>query len=133
MCRRRSQPLPIVSMQSSPRTAATPRNEHVQAAMKFGVKQKILLVLIGVLALTTALAALFASYFTNRQNEQIAFAELNRDLLSWREDLHTSVNRWRDVAISTMSDEVILNQLAELVMLDLNLHEISRQRESSEA
>jgi PAS domain S-box-containing protein len=101
--------------------------------MKFGVKQKILLVLIGVLGLTTALAALFASYFTNRQNEQIAFAELNRDLLTWLEDLSTSTSRLREVALATMNDDVILNQLAELVMLDLNLHEISKQRESSEA
>ena len=101
--------------------------------MKFGVKQKILLVLIGVLALTTALAALFASYVTNRQNEQTAFAELNRDLLTWREDLHTSITRLREVALATMSDDVILNQLGELVMLDINLNEMSKIRESREA
>jgi PAS domain-containing protein len=101
--------------------------------MKFGVKQKILLVLIGVLALTTALAALFASYFTNRQNEQIAFAELERDLLSWRDDLHTSIVRLRQVALDTMNDQVILNQLAELVTLELNLNELSKKGESREA
>ena len=32
-----------------------------------------------------------------------------------------------------MGDAVILNQLAELVMLELNLNELSKQRESSEA
>src|SRR5687768_15139018 len=101
--------------------------------MKFGVKQKILLVLIGVLALTTALAALFASYFTNRQNEQTAFAELERDLLTWRDDLQLSTIRLRQVALDTMSDQVILNQLAELVMLELNLNELSKKREASEA
>jgi PAS domain S-box-containing protein len=101
--------------------------------MKFGIKQKILLVLIGVLALTTALAALFASYFTNRQNEQAAFAEIQRDLLTWRDDLHTSMVRLRELALDTMGDEVILTQLAELVMLELNLNELSKKRESSEA
>ena len=101
--------------------------------MKWGVKQKILLVLIGVLALTAALAALFASYFTNRQNEEIAFAELDRDLLTWRDDLHTSITRLREVALATMSDQVILKQLAELVMLELNLNELSKKREASEA
>jgi PAS domain S-box-containing protein len=101
--------------------------------MKFGLKQKILLGLIGVLALTTALAALFASYFTNRQNEQTAFTELDRDLLTWRDDLHTSITRLQEVALDTMGDEVILNQLAELVMLELNLNELAEKRESSEA
>lgn len=101
--------------------------------MKFGVKQKILLVLIGALALTTALAALFASFFTNRQNEQTAFAELERDLLTWHDDLHVSIIRLREIALDTMSDQVILNQLAELVNLELNLNELSRKRDSSEA
>ena len=72
--------------------------------MKFGIKQKILLVLIGVLALTTGLAALFASYFTNRQNEQTAFAELERDLLTWQticRPRRYDCEKWRSIRWAT--------------------------------
>jgi PAS domain S-box-containing protein len=100
--------------------------------MKFGIKQKILLVLIGVLALTTGLAALLASYFTNLQNEQTAFADLERDLLTWQNDLHASTIRLREVALDAVGDPVILNQLAELVTLELNLNQAAGIRESSE-
>src|SRR5687768_9992021 len=100
--------------------------------MKFGIKQKILFVLIGTLALTTALAALLASYFTNRQNEQTAFADLERELLTWQSDLQTSTTRLREVALDTVGDAVILNQLAELVTLELNLNEAPETRESAE-
>jgi PAS domain S-box-containing protein len=101
--------------------------------MKFGIKQKILLVLIGVLALTTGLDALLASYFTNRQNERTAFADLQRDLLTWQNDLQASTIRLREVALDAVGDAVILNQLAELVTLELNLNEPAEMRESSEA
>src|SRR5687767_9446994 len=101
--------------------------------MKLGIKQKILLVFIGVLALTTGLSALLASYFTNRQNEQTAFADLERDLLTWQSDLQTSTIRLRDVALDAVGDTVILNQLAELVTLELNLDEPAKMREFSEA
>lgn len=101
--------------------------------MKFGIKQKILLVLIGVLALTTGFDALLASYFTNRQNEQTAFADLKRDLLTWQNDLQASTIRLREVALDAVGDAVILNQLAELVTLELNLNEPAKIRESSEA
>jgi hypothetical protein len=37
----------------------------------------------GVLALSTTLNALLASFFTNRQNEEAAFAGLRNDLLAW--------------------------------------------------
>lgn len=102
-------------------------------SMKFGIKQKILLVFIGVLALTTGLVALLASYFTNRQNEQTAFADLERDLLTWHDDLEASTIRLRAVALDTVGDAVILNQLAELVTLELNLNDPARIRESREA
>jgi PAS domain S-box-containing protein len=101
--------------------------------MKFGIKQKILLVFIGALALTTGLTALLASYFTNRQNEQTAFADLERDLLTWQNDLQASTIRLREVALDAVGDVVILNQLAELVTLELNLDEPAKLRESSEA
>lgn len=101
--------------------------------MKFGIKQKILLVFIAVLALTTGLVALLASYFTNRQNEQTAFADLERDLLTWQDDLQTSTVRLRAVALDTVGDAVILNQLAELITLELNLNDPARVREFREA
>lgn len=101
--------------------------------MKFGIKQKILLVFIGALALTTGLTALLASYYTNRQNEQTAFADLERDLVTWQNDLQVSTIRLREVALDAVGDTVILNQLAELVTLELNLTEPGKVRESSEA
>lgn len=100
--------------------------------MKFGIKQKILLVFIAVLALTTGLAASLASYFTNRQNEQAAFADLERDLLTWQNDLQAATIRLRAVALATMGDAVVLNQLAELMTLELNLNQPAKMRESRE-
>jgi PAS domain S-box-containing protein len=101
--------------------------------MKFGIKQKILLVFIGALALTTGLTALLASYFTNRQNEQTAFTDLERDLRTWTADLHTLTKRLREVALDAVGDAVILNQLAELVTLELNLDGPAEIGASSEA
>jgi signal transduction histidine kinase/DNA-binding response OmpR family regulator len=83
--------------------------------MKPGIQRKILLVLIGVLALTTALNALLASYFTNRQNEESAFAALGRDLASWQDDLQQLTLRLREVALAAAADPALANQLADLV------------------
>jgi len=83
--------------------------------LKFGIKQKILLVLISVLALTTLLHALLASYFTNRQNRESAFAALSGDLLGWRQDLQASILRLREVALAAVGEAVVLGQLSELV------------------
>jgi PAS domain S-box-containing protein len=101
--------------------------------MKFGIKQKILFVVIGVLTLTTGLDALLASYFTNRQSEQQAFADLERDLRTWQSGLELATIRLREVALDAVGDAVILNQLAELVTLELNLSAPDGMRESSEA
>ena len=100
--------------------------------MKVGIKQKILLVLVGVLALTTALHALLASYYTNRQNQEAAFAALDRDLLAWQNDLQTSITRLQRVALSAGGDPVLLTQLAELVTLELNVDDPLRAKEGEE-
>lgn len=100
--------------------------------MNFGIKQKILLVLVGVLALTTALHALLASYYTNRQNQEAAFAALNRDLLAWQNDLQALTRRLQRVALSAGGDPVLLNQLAELITLELNVDDRLKVKESVE-
>jgi PAS domain S-box-containing protein len=89
--------------------------------MDIGIKQKILFVLAGVLALTTALNALLASYYTNRQNQESAFTSLNRDLLAWQNDLQALTLRLRDAALSASNDGVLLNQLGELATLQLTI------------
>ena len=86
--------------------------------MNFGIKQKILIVLVGVLALTTSLNALLASYYTNRQNQESAFTALNRDLLAWQNDLQALTLRLKNAALSAGKDTVLLNQLAEVLTLE---------------
>jgi PAS domain S-box-containing protein len=100
--------------------------------MNFGIKQKILLVLVGVLMLITTLDALLTSYYTNRQNEESAFAALNRDLLTWQHDLEALTQRLHGVALSAGGDQVLLNQLAELVTLELNVDDPLRAKEAVE-
>jgi PAS domain S-box-containing protein len=100
--------------------------------MRLGIKRKILLVLVTVLAFSFALLALLASYFTNQQNEESAFANLDRDLLAWRNDLQTQTLRLQRVALSASSDPVLLNQLAELVTLELNVDDPLREKEAPE-
>src|SRR5581483_9375125 len=100
--------------------------------MKFGIKQKILLVLVGVLALSTGLNALLASFFTNRQNEDAAFANLRNDLLAWQSDLHAMTRQLRGVALATVGDAAILNQLGELITLESHLEDPSRASERRE-
>jgi PAS domain S-box-containing protein len=100
--------------------------------MRVGIKRKILFVLVAVLASSFALLALLASYFTNQQNEESAFAALDRDLLAWRNDLQAQTQRLRRVALSASSDPVLLNQLAELVTLELNVDDPLRLKEAPE-
>lgn len=85
---------------------------------RLGIKRKLLLVLIGVLLLTTTLDALLASYFTNRQHQEMAFVALNRSLLAWHDQLTSMTQRLRGAALSTVDDTVVLNQLGELILLD---------------
>jgi PAS domain S-box-containing protein len=100
--------------------------------MKFGIKQKILLVLVGVLALSTVLNALLASFFTNRQNEEAAFTDLRNDLLAWQSDLHAMTLQSRSVAVATVGDVAILNHLGELLTLEFNIHDPARASERRE-
>lgn len=100
--------------------------------MKLGIKQKILLVLVSVLALSTALNALLASFFTNRQNEEAAFASLSNDLQAWQSDLHAMTQQLKGVALATVGDAAILNQLGELMSLEFNLDDPARASERRE-
>jgi len=84
----------------------------------FGIKRKLLLVLVGVLLLTTTLDALLASYFTDRQNQEMAFVALNRSLRAWHDDLESMTVRLKGAALSTVGDTVVLNQLTELILLE---------------
>ncbi len=100
--------------------------------MRVGIKRKILFVLVGVLAFTVALLTLLASYITNQQNQESAFAALDRDLLAWRNDLQAQTLRLQRVALSASSDPVLLNQLADLVTLELNVNDPLRVKEAPE-
>ena len=86
--------------------------------MKLGLKRKIVLVFVGVLAVVTVLDALLASYFTKRQNQDAAFATLKRDLLTWQDELQDLTLHMRSVALSAIGETVALNQLAELEVLE---------------
>jgi PAS domain S-box-containing protein len=100
--------------------------------MELGIRRKILLVLVAALALTTALHALLAWYFTDRQNQEAAFALLDRDLLAWQNDLHDSTLQLKDRALITVSDAGVRNQLAELVTLEISLRTPVRAKEVTE-
>jgi hypothetical protein len=84
--------------------------------VKLGIKRKVLAVLVGLLALTTALDALLASYYTNRQNQESAFAALDRSLQAWHDDLQALTRRLEGAALSTVGDTVVLDQLTDLVL-----------------
>ena len=98
--------------------------------MNFGIKQKVLLVLVGVLVLTTALNAGLASYYTNRQNQDSAFAGLSRDLLTWQNDLQALTLHLKSTALSTSGDTVLLNQLAELITIELSVDDPLRVKDA---
>jgi PAS domain S-box-containing protein len=94
--------------------------------MKFGIKQKILLVLVGVLALTTVLHVILASYYTDKQNEDAAFANLRRDLLTWQSDMQGNTQRLRREASAAVSDSATMDQLAELMTLEFLVDDPTR-------
>ncbi len=98
--------------------------------MNFGIKKKVLVVLIGVLALTTALNAGLSSYYTNQQNQESAFAALSRDLLTWQNDLQALTQHLKRTALSTGGDTVLLNQLAELLTLELSVDDPLRVKDA---
>jgi len=89
--------------------------------MKLGLKRKIVLVFIGMLIVVSALNSLLASYFTNQQNQDAAFATLKRDLLTWQGELQEMTVQLRTVALSAVGETVALNQLAELDALEYKL------------
>jgi PAS domain S-box-containing protein len=91
--------------------------------MKLGLKRKIILTFVAMLFAVACLNTLLASYFTNRQNEDAAFAALQRDLQNWRDELQDTVVRMRAVALSTIGEQVALNQLAELKVLEHKMAE----------
>jgi PAS domain S-box-containing protein len=99
---------------------------------QFGIQQRILAVLVGVLLLTTALEAGFASYYTNRQNEQAAFGELSNQLFAWRNALQATTRQLIDEALATMGDAAVLNQLAELLTLEFNVNDPARTQFNGE-
>ncbi len=102
--------------------------------MKLGLKRKIVLVFVGVLAAVTVLDALLASYFTNRQNQDAAFARLKRDILTWQDELQELTLHMRTVALSAVGETVALNQLSDLKALEYKLTDaLDKNKEVKEA
>src|SRR5512145_1337031 len=100
--------------------------------LKVGIKQKLVLVLVVVLVLSTTVNALVASYFTNRQNEDAALAGLDNDLRAWESDWQAMVEHLKTVALVTVGDVAILDHLTELLRLDFNAVDPSRIAEREE-
>ncbi|MGR9013993.1 MAG: PAS domain S-box protein [Gammaproteobacteria bacterium] len=102
--------------------------------MKLGLKRKIVLVFVAVLAVVTVLDALLASYFTKRQNQDAAFATLERNLHTWQDELQDMTLHMRSVALSAIGETVALNQLAELEVLEFKLADaLSKNKNVKEA
>jgi PAS domain S-box-containing protein len=102
------------------------------APLRFGIKQKLLLVLIAVLAFTITLVAMLASYYTDRQNEEAASASIGKDLLAWQEDLQARTEQLRKAALAVAGDEWVLNHLAEVLTLDLQRNDPMKRAEAAE-
>jgi len=98
----------------------------------FGIKQKTLLVLVSVLAISTVLDALLASYYTNKQNQEAAYANLDNELLAWQSDLGATTRQLKQVALSTVGDAVVLNQIAEITTQEFNIENPERVSERPE-
>jgi signal transduction histidine kinase len=94
--------------------------------MRLGIKQKTLLVLVSVVALTAVLHVLPAWYFTTRQNEQAAFALLDRELQAWQNDLSDCALDMKARALMTVGDETVLSQIVEQERLERGLRESAR-------
>ena len=102
------------------------------APLRFGIKQKLLLVLIAVLAFTITLVAMLASYYTERQNEEAALADIGNDLLAWQEDLQARTEQLRKAALAVAGDEWVLNHLAEVLTLDLQRSDPMKKAQAAE-
>ena len=102
------------------------------APRRFGIKQKLLLVLIAVLAFTITLVAMLASYYTDRQNEEAATASIGKDLLAWQEDLQARTEQLRKAALAVAGDEWVLNHLAEVLTLDLQRSDPMKKVQAAE-
>ncbi|HET9644583.1 MAG TPA: ATP-binding protein [Burkholderiaceae bacterium] len=100
--------------------------------MNFGIKQKILLVLLGVLGLSTALNVLLASYFTDRQNEEAAFTGLRGELRAWLADLQEMTEQLRIAGTAAVADLSTLEQLGDLVSREINLSPLANPTETRE-
>jgi signal transduction histidine kinase/CheY-like chemotaxis protein/HPt (histidine-containing phosphotransfer) domain-containing protein len=100
--------------------------------LNVGIKQKLVLVLVVVLVLSTTVNVLVASYVTNRQNEDAAFAGLRDDLRGWQSDWQAMVEHLKTVALTTVGDVAILDQFGELLRLDFNVMDASRTAEREE-
>lgn len=92
---------------------------------RFGLQPKILLLLVGVLCLTTVLDAALAWYFTNRQNQRDAYEVLAHNLRYWEDDLQGLTQRWQSTALDAMNDEHTAGQLNGLVALEQQLERSS--------
>jgi len=100
--------------------------------MKFRIKQKILLLLIALLSVTITSLALLAAYSTGRQNESAAFADLDRHLRTWQNDLESSVVHLRDVAIREVSDPASMTLLSQLLGLQLTIDDSHQSAANAE-
>ena len=89
--------------------------------MKLGLKPKILLTVVGILALTTTLQGGLASYVIGRQNEQATFANLSRELIEWEHDLQAMQQQLNRIALNSLRDATTLSQLAELLAFEASL------------
>jgi PAS domain S-box-containing protein len=87
--------------------------------MKLGIKRKMLSALAGVLIFTVGLIALLASYYTQRQNEEAAFADIHKDLKAWQTDLGTSTLQFRRAALALAGDQGVLDQLAGVLIAEI--------------
>jgi len=101
------------------------------AAMKWGLEQKLILVLVALLSVTITSLALLASYSTARQNEAAAFANLDRDLQTWQTDLADSVAHLRDVALREVNDPASMASLSRLLALQFKIAETAHSIELS--
>ena len=99
--------------------------------MKWGIRQKLLLVLVALLSVTIASLALLAGYSTARQNEAAAFADLDRDLRTWQHDLADSVTHLRDVALREVNDPASMALLSRLLALQFTIAETAESTELS--
>ena len=113
-------------------TSRPPRPRSRQSPVRFGIKQKILLVLAGVLTFALGLVALLASYYTNRQNEDAALVALGNDLRVWDEELQGGTVKLRKAALAVVGDQWMLNELAQSLTLELQGSDPAKAAQAAE-